>query len=83
MSPRLFATMAGALCETVILVGWIIAAVAGLGLADVKNTHAKDRATEMGEAGLSNTVAVSAGAAVLIRARTASHASRHPDSRAL
>ena len=55
--------MAGALCGTVILVGWIIAAVAGFGLADIKNTHAKDRATEMDEAGLSNTVAVSASPA--------------------
>ena len=37
-----------------ILVGCVIAAVSGFGLADIKNTHAppiEDRATEMGKTG--------------------------------
>jgi hypothetical protein len=71
MSPRRFAIMAAALCGTVILVGWVIASVAGFGLADIKNTHAppiEDRATEMGEAGIE---AVSAAAAVTAIAEAA------------
>jgi hypothetical protein len=67
MRPRRFAIMATTLCGTVILVGWIIAAVAGWGMADIKNTHAariKDSATEMGEASVSNADAVPAAAAV-------------------
>jgi hypothetical protein len=54
ISPRRFPIMAAASCGTVILVGWVIVAIAGFGLADIKNTHAppiEDRATEMGEAG--------------------------------
>ena len=54
MSPRRFAIIAAGLCGTVILVGCVIAAVSGFGLADIKNTHAppiEDRATEMGKTG--------------------------------
>ena len=54
MRPRRFAIIAAGLCGTVILVGCVIAAVSGLGLADIKNTHAQpieDRATEMGNTG--------------------------------
>jgi hypothetical protein len=54
MSPRRFAIIAAGLCGTVILVGCVIAAVSGYGLADIKNTHAppiEDRATEMGKTG--------------------------------
>jgi hypothetical protein len=40
MSPRRFAITAAALCGTVILAGCVIAAVAGFGLADIKDTHA-------------------------------------------
>ena len=54
MNPRLFAIIAAGLCGTVILVGCVIAAVSGFGLADIKNTHAppiEDRATEMDKTG--------------------------------
>jgi hypothetical protein len=54
MSPRRFAIIAAGLCGTVILVGCVIAAVSGFGLAYIKNTHAppiEDRATEMGKTG--------------------------------
>ena len=71
MRPRRFATLTAALCGTVILVGWVIATVAGFGLADIKNTHAppiEDRATGMGEAGIE---AVSAAAAVTAIAEAA------------
>ena len=54
MSPRRFAIIAAGLCGTVILVGCVVAAVSGFGLADIKNTHAppiEDRATEMGKTG--------------------------------
>ena len=64
MSPRRFAIIAAGLCGTVILVGCVIAAVSGFGLADIKNTHAppiEDRATEMGKTG---SEAVSAAAPV-------------------
>ena len=67
MTLRRFAIMAVALCGTVIFVGGVIAAVAGFGLADIKNTWAapiKDRATEI-------TVAVSAAAAVTVIAEAA------------
>src|SRR5208283_4650277 len=60
MNPRRFGIMAAALCGTVILLGWVIAAVAGFGLADIKNTHAapnKDRATELAKTGVSNAIA--------------------------
>jgi hypothetical protein len=59
--------MAPALCGTVILVGWVIAAVASFGLPDIKNTHAapiKDRATETAKTGVSNAIAVSAAPAM-------------------
>jgi hypothetical protein len=51
MRPRRFAIVAAGLCGTAILVGCVVAAVSGLGLADIKNTHAQsieDRASEMG-----------------------------------
>ncbi len=38
MTPRRFATLAAALCGTVFLAGWVIAAVAGLGMQGIKNT---------------------------------------------
>ena len=38
MNPRRFATLAAALCGTVFLAGWVIAAVAGLGMQGIKNT---------------------------------------------
>jgi hypothetical protein len=52
MNPRRFAISAAVLFGTAILVGGVIAAVAGFGMADVKNTHGgriDDRATEKGE----------------------------------
>ena len=54
MNPRI---MAAALFGAVILVGGVIATVAGFGMADVRNIDAariEDRATEMGEASVSN-----------------------------
>ena len=71
MRPRRFAIVASGLCGTVILVGCVIAAVSGLGLADIKNTHARsieDRATEMGNTGPE---AVSAAAPMTTIAETA------------
>ena len=68
MRPRRFAIVAAGLCGTAILVGCVIAAVSGLGLADIKNTHAQsieDRATEMGPE------AVSAAAPMTAIAETA------------
>ncbi len=67
MNPRRFAISAAVLFGTVILVGGVIAAVAGFGMADVKNTHRAridDRATEKGEVSISNADAVSVAAAV-------------------
>jgi hypothetical protein len=71
MSLRRFAIIAAALCGTVILVGYVIAAVPGFGLSDIKNTHAPPieyRATETGKAG---SEAVSAAAAVTAIAESA------------
>ena len=71
MRPRRFAIIAAGLCGTVILVGCVIAAVSGWGLADIKNTHAQsieDRATEMGNTGPE---AVSAAAPMTAIAETA------------
>ena len=67
MNPRRVAIVAAALFGTIILVGGVMAAVAGFGMADVKNTDAariEDGAIEMGEAGVSNADAVSAATAV-------------------
>ena len=58
----------------VILVGGVIAAVAGFGMADVKSTHGAqidNRATEKGEVSLSNAEAVSVAAAVTAIAEVA------------
>ena len=74
MNPRRFAIMAAALFGTVILVGGVIAAVAGFGMADVKNTHTAridDRATEKGEVSVSNADAVSVAAAMTAIAKAA------------
>ena len=63
MSPRRFAIIAAGLCGTAILVGCVIAAVSGFGLADIKNTHAppiEDRATEMGESRLRGGIGLAA-----------------------
>jgi hypothetical protein len=38
MTPRRFVTLAAALCGTVVLAGWVIAAVVGLGIQGIKNT---------------------------------------------
>ena len=67
MNPRRFAISAAVLFGTAILVGGVIAAVAGFGMADVKNTHGgriDDRASEKGEISISNADAVSAATAV-------------------
>ena len=67
MNPRRVVITAAALFGTIILVGGVMAAVAGFGMADVKNTDVariQDGAIEMGEAGVSNADAVSAAAAV-------------------
>ena len=67
MNPRRFAIMAATLFGTVLLVGGVIAAVAGFGMADVQKTHTaqvEDRATEKGEVSVSNADAVSAATAV-------------------
>src|SRR5258706_9110869 len=40
MNPRRFTTMAPAFCGTVVLAGWIVAWLAGLGSAGIKNTGA-------------------------------------------
>ena len=67
MNPRRFAISAAVLFGTAILVGGVIAAVAGFGMADVKNTHGgriDDRASEKREISISNADAVSAATAV-------------------
>jgi hypothetical protein len=67
MNPRRVVITAAALFGTIILVGGVMAAVAGFGMADVKNTDVariQGGALEMGEAGVSNADAVSAAAAV-------------------
>jgi hypothetical protein len=74
MGPRRFAIMAASLCGTVIAVGLVIAAVAGFGWADIRNTRAtpiRDRATEIGEASLSNNGMLAAAAAVTAIAEAA------------
>ena len=61
ISPRRFAIMTAASCGTV------IAAVAGFGLAGIKNTHTpaiEERATEMGEAGSEAELAAAAVTAI-------------------
>jgi hypothetical protein len=48
MNPRRFATVAAALCGTVVLAGWIVASLAGFGPAGIENTGAvpiEDRRT--------------------------------------
>jgi hypothetical protein len=40
MNPRRFATVAPALCGTVVLAGWIVAWLAGFGSAGIKNIGA-------------------------------------------
>jgi hypothetical protein len=40
MSPRRFATVAAALCGTVVLAGWVVAWLAGFGSAGIENTGA-------------------------------------------
>src|SRR6266481_478772 len=40
MNPRRFATVAPALCGTVVLAGWIVGWLAGFGSAGIKNTGA-------------------------------------------
>ena len=40
MNPRRFATVAAALCGTVVLAGWIVAWLAGFGSAGIENTGA-------------------------------------------
>src|SRR5258708_15880658 len=50
MNPRRFATVAPALCGTVVLAGWIVAWLAGFGSAGIKNTGAvpiEDRAASL------------------------------------
>ena len=68
INPRRFAKMGATLFGTVVLVGGVIATIAGLGMADVKKTHTaaiEDRATEKGEVSVSNADAMSAAAARL------------------
>src|SRR4029077_14721862 len=80
MSPRRFAIIAAGLCGTVILVGCVIAAVSGFGLADIKNTHAppiEDRATEMGKTG---SEAVSATAPMTAIAEDSLQESSQPEA---
>ena len=80
MSPRRFAIIAAGLCGTVILVGCVIAAVSGFGLADIKNTHAppiEDRATEMGKTG---SEAVSAAALMTAIAEGSLQESSQPEA---
>ena len=80
MSPRRFAIIAAGLCGTVILVGCVIAAVSGFGLADIKNTHAppiEDRATEMGKTG---SEAVSAAAPMTAIAEGSLQESSQPEA---
>jgi hypothetical protein len=40
MNPRRFATVAAASCGTVVLVGWVVASLAGFGSAGIENTGA-------------------------------------------
>ena len=40
MNPRRFATVAAALCGTVVLAGWVVAWLAGFGSAGIENTGA-------------------------------------------
>ena len=40
MKPRRFATVAAALCGTVVLAGWVVAWLAGFGSAGIENTGA-------------------------------------------
>jgi hypothetical protein len=50
MNPRRFATVAPALCGTVVLAGWIVGWLAGFGSAGIKNTGAvpiEDRAASL------------------------------------
>src|ERR1700676_2179129 len=50
MNPRRSATVASALCGTVVLAGWIVAWLAGFGSAGTENTHAvpiEDRAATL------------------------------------
>jgi hypothetical protein len=50
MNPRRFATVAPALCGTVVLAGWTVAWLAGFGSADIKNIDAvpiEDRAASL------------------------------------
>jgi hypothetical protein len=80
MSPRRFAIIAAGLCGTVILVGCVIAAVSGFGLADIRNTHAppiEDRATEMGKTG---SEAVSATAPMTAIAEDSLQESSQPEA---
>jgi len=80
MSPRRFAIIAAGLCGTVILVGCVIAAVSGFGLAYIKNTHAppiEDRATEMGKTG---SEAVSAAAPMTAIAEGSLQESSQPEA---
>ena len=51
MSSRRFAIMAAALCGTVAIAGWVIAAIGGFGLTGIKNTDAapiEDQASALG-----------------------------------
>jgi hypothetical protein len=80
MSPRRSAIIAAGLGGTVILVGCVIAAVSGFGLADIKNTHAppiEDRATEMGKTG---SEAVSAAAPMTAVAEGSLQESSQPEA---
>src|ERR1700676_363668 len=50
MNPRRFATVAAALCGTIVLAGWIVAWLAGFGSAGIENTGAvpiEDRAASL------------------------------------
>ena len=40
MNPRRFATVAAALCGTVVLAGWVVAWLAGFGSAGIENAGA-------------------------------------------
>src|SRR5258706_13555429 len=40
MNPRQFATVAAALCGTVVLAGWVVAWLVGFGSAGIENTGA-------------------------------------------
>ena len=50
MNPRRFATVAAALCGTVVLAGWVVAWFVGFGSAGIENTGAvpiEDRAPSL------------------------------------